>query len=77
MPSASVGKVLPVENGTAPTVPVMPALPTFVSQAPTSVEGSPREAGTTQAVSKGGASKLGAGFGLTAVGMGLIAVVVG
>lgn len=65
--------VMPVENGSAPTVPALPTL----SQAGTSVEGSPREAGTTQAVSKGGASKQVAGFGLVAVGMGLMVIVVG
>lgn len=65
--------MLPVENGTAPTVPALPTL----SQAATSVEGSPREAGTTQAASKGGASKLAGGIGLAAMGMGLVAVLIG
>ncbi|CAF9923202.1 MAG: hypothetical protein ALECFALPRED_002325 [Alectoria fallacina] len=82
LPSASVGKILPVENGTAPTVPIVPTLPAVMSQAPTSVEGSPREAGTTQAVttqavSRGGVAKKEIGGGLMAVGMGLMVVVMG
>ena len=73
-----MGKVLPVGNGTAPTVPVVPTLPAVMSQASTtSVEGSPREAGTTQAVSRGGVAKREIGGGLMALGMGLMAVVMG
>lgn len=72
-----MGKVLPVQNGTAPTVPVVPTLPAVMSQTPTSVEGSPREAGTTQAVSRGGVAKKEIGGGLMAVGMGLMAVAMG
>ena len=73
-----MGKILPVGNGTAPTVPVVPTLPAVMSQAPTtSVEGSPREAGTTQAVSRGGVARREIGGGFLAVGMGLMAVVMG
>ncbi|KAF6220356.1 hypothetical protein HO133_003488 [Letharia lupina] len=68
-PSASTGNVLPVENGTAPTVPVVPTLPAVASQASTSGEGSPREAGTTQAASKGVAARLGVSAGFGALGV--------
>lgn len=63
-------------------MPIVPTLPAVMSQAPTSVEGSPREAGTTQAVttqavSRGGVAKKEIGGGLMAVGMGLMVVVMG
>lgn len=70
-PSASVGNVLPVENGTAPTV------PTVVGPAATSAEGSPREAGTTQAVSKGGAGRVGVSGWVGALGVVGLVVVLG
>lgn len=65
-PSASVGKMLPVENGTAPTVPVAPSLP---SEAATTVEGSPKEAGTTCAVVTGVAARVGVRGGLGTFGV--------
>ena len=68
---------MPAENGTAPTVPVVPTLPAVASQVATSTEGSPREAGTSQAVSQGGTPKQAIGVGLMALGMGLVAMVVG
>lgn len=61
--------ILPAENGTAPTVPVVPAI---ANPAPTSAEGSPREAGTTRAVAAGGAGRVAAGGGVWAV-VGVVA----
>lgn len=66
--------VQPVENGTAPTV---PAVPTVGGSAATSVEGSPREAGTTEASSKGGVGRIGVSFGVGAVGVVGLVVMLG
>ena len=62
-PSASVGMMPPAENGTAPTMPTIPSL------APTSVEGSPREAGATNAVATGTGGRVGVSGWVGAVGL--------
>lgn len=63
-----------MENGTAPTVPVVPTLPAVESEAPTGVEGSPREAGTTHAIATGVAARLGVSVGVGTFGMVGLAV---
>ncbi len=75
-PSASVGKVLPVENGTAPTVPVPPILPSEAATTTAKVEGSPKEAGTTRAVATGAAARVGVRGGLGTFGVVVVGVAV-
>lgn len=74
LPSASVGKVLPVENGTAFAV---PAQPTVGGAAATSAGGSPREAGTMRAVSKGGVGRVGVSGWVGVFGVVGLVVVLG
>lgn len=56
---------------------MVPVVPTVVGQAPTSVEGSPGEAGTAQAVSKGGVERVGVSAGIGALGLVGAAVMLG